>query len=195
MLTAVLLATCGLVGRAAVLMERIVAVESGGSAVAINLNSGEDELVRQPRDEEEAVAMARWLLLHGYNFDAGIAQVNSSNFQRLGLFPENLFHPCTNLRAGAKVLDECLSLARAQLREGPQAEQGALSCYNTGSLRRGIRNGYAAAVQGAAGPAERRTRARRGASEQREQASGTETSELEVLGRRVPDLFTAARGR
>jgi type IV secretion system protein VirB1 len=195
MLTAALLATCGLVGRAAALMERIVAAESAGSALAINLNSREEDLVRQPRDVEEAVAMARWLLLHGYNFDAGIAQVNSSNFQRLGLSPENLFYPCTNLRAGAKVLDECLLLARARLGEGPQAEQGALSCYNTGSLSRGVRNGYVAAVQRTADKAGHRATSADGAPDHREQASGTETSDLEVLGRRVADVFAAARSR
>jgi type IV secretion system protein VirB1 len=194
-MTAALLVTCGLVGRAAVLMEKIVAVESAGSVLALHLNSGEDELVRQPADVQEAVAMARWLLRHGYNFDAGMAQVNSSNFQRLGLSPENLFQPCTNLRAGAKVLDECLARARARLGEGPLAEQGALSCYNTGTLSRGVRNGYVAAVLYAMGAAAHRAASADSAPEQRGQATGTDASEMEALGRRVSDVFGAGRGR
>jgi type IV secretion system protein VirB1 len=165
-----------------------VAVESLGSALAINVNSFDSELVHQPRNADEAVAMASWLLAHGYNFDAGLAQVNSSNFSRLGLTPENLFDPCTNLRAGAVVLGECLFLAEARLGEGPQAEEGALSCYNTGSLRRGVENGYVAAVQGATSAP-----ASPGAADRQPEPSRPRVSDPPTLGRRVADVFGERR--
>jgi hypothetical protein len=49
------------------LLEAIVRVESRGNPFAVAVN-GDVELVREPRSREEAVAMARWLQRHGYNF-------------------------------------------------------------------------------------------------------------------------------
>ncbi len=142
-LSALILA-CGIV-RQVDLLAAIVRAESGGNPVALAVN-GAVELVRAPRDPADAAAIARWLAAHGYNFDAGLAQVNSSNFARLGLDTSSVFDPCQNLRAALVVLDECRERARARGLGGAQAWAAALSCYNTGDLSRGIRSGYAAAV-------------------------------------------------
>lgn len=123
----------------------IVQVESGGDELALAVN-GPVELARRPRDLGEARAMARWLLDHGYNFDAGLAQVNSANFARLGLDANSVLEPCANLRAAATVLRECLERAEMVGLAGSPAVRAAFSCYNTGDLSRGIRNGYAGAV-------------------------------------------------
>lgn len=190
---ALTLAACGFAGESAALMERIVGVESAGSVIAINVN-GDFELVRQPRDLREAVAMARWLLEHGINFDAGIAQVNSSNFDRLGLTVERVFDACTNLGAGMQVLAECRSRAEGRFGPRPAAEAAALSCYNTGDLSRGIRNGYVAAVQGVAGDARPRRASRAsgaGKTTQIEPATGSDLGDLQ----RVADVFGAGPGR
>ena len=144
---AVTLAACGLVGEPATMLARIVAVESEGVSYALNVN-GDYELVHPPSGPEEAVAMARWLLHHGYNFDAGLAQVNSANFERLGLTAENAFEPCRNLRAGLQVYEECRVRAVERFGPGLAAEGAALSCYNTGTFTRGHRNGYVASVLG-----------------------------------------------
>jgi type IV secretion system protein VirB1 len=189
---AVALAACGLTGAPAALLERIVAVESAGSVLAINVN-GDSELVRQPRDLREAVAMARWLLEHGYNFDAGIAQINSTNFERLGLTVEGLFDACTSLRAGLQVFSECRARAVARFGEGPQAEAAAVSCYNTGDLSRGLRNGYVAAVLGAAGQGGRGA-PRMGEARKTTQTEAGTGSDLEGL-QRVADVFGAGPGR
>lgn len=139
-----LLAACRL-GVHPGLLEAVVRVESGGDPLALALN-GAVELVRAPRDRADAERMARWLATHGYNFDAGLAQVNSANFARLGLDARSVFEPCANLRAAAVVLEECDARARGAGLRGNAARAAALSCYNTGHLSRGIRNGYAGAV-------------------------------------------------
>ena len=97
--------------------------------------------------------MARWLERHGYNFDAGLAQVNSANLARLGLDVVSVFDPCANLRGASRVLDECFERALPRFGGGERALTAALSCYNTGHFTRGVTNGYVAAVRAnASGP-------------------------------------------
>jgi len=124
-------------------LEAIVDLESRGNPYALSVN-GDVELVQEPRNREEAIAMAQWLEAHGYNYDAGLAQVNSANFARLGLDVSSVFDPCANLKAACRVLEECY--ARAPLVGGTPALWAALSCYNTGDFSRGLRNGYVDAV-------------------------------------------------
>jgi type IV secretion system protein VirB1 len=145
---ALILAACGITGDGAAILERIVEVESALVTYALNVNGG-FELVRPPRDRDEAVAMARWLLGHGYNFDAGLGQVNSANFARLGLTVESAFEPCANLRAAGRILEECRVRAAARFGRGARTVRAALSCYNTGDFSRGMANGYVEAVLGA----------------------------------------------
>jgi type IV secretion system protein VirB1 len=153
-----LIVACGLAGQAE-LLEAIVRVESGGDPLALAIN-GAVELVRAPRGRGDAARMARWLAAHGYNFDAGLAQVNSTNLARLGLDPASVFDPCLNLRAAATVLDECRRTAQASGLTGARSLDAALSCYNTGHLSRGLENGYVLAVRAAMPSAPARERAR-----------------------------------
>ncbi len=128
------------------ILQAIVEVESRGNPYALSVN-GPMELVRQPRDREDAVRMARWLEEHGYNFDAGLAQVNSANLRWLGLDVASVFEPCANLRAASRVLHECYDRASERFGEGERAVAAALSCYNPGDFTWGLRNGYVAAVR------------------------------------------------
>src|SRR5271167_4011437 len=102
------------------ILEAIVEVESKWNPHALAVN-GDVELVRQPRNGGEAVAMARWLERNGYNFDAGLGQVNSANLARLGLDAVSVFDPCQNLRAAERVLSECYERAFAQFGGGERA--------------------------------------------------------------------------
>jgi type IV secretion system protein VirB1 len=61
--------------------------------------------------------------------DVGLMQINTRNFDWLGLTMADALDPCRSIAAGAQVLI-------------------AYSRYNTGSPTRGIANGYALAVQG-----------------------------------------------
>jgi type IV secretion system protein VirB1 len=141
---ALLAIQCGLLVDEAVL-DAIVRVESSGNPYALAVN-GDVELVRQPRDVAEAVLMARWLEGHGYNFDAGLGQVNSANLSWLGLDVASVFDPCANLEAASRVLHDCYDRASERFGAGQAAVVAALSCYNTGDFTGGVRNGYVDAV-------------------------------------------------
>lgn len=129
-------------------MQAVVMAESKGNPLRINVNSG-GRLLRQPQSETEAIDAARSLIAIGASFDVGLAQVNSLNFSRLGLTPENAFQPCRNVAAGAAILAENY---RTAIKAGhPAPLSAALSLYNTGSMSRGISNGYVERVREMAG--------------------------------------------
>lgn len=128
-------------------MIAVIRVESRGDPFQIGINSG-GYLRRQPTNAADAIATARGLLNRGANFDAGLMQINSANFERLGLTPETAFDPCTNLRAGARVLTDNYRRARQAGHANPL--QAAISEYNTGSRSRGLSNGYVGCVYAAA---------------------------------------------
>lgn len=119
----------------------VAAQESAGVPWAIHVN-GPYRLPRPPANMAEATATVRWLAAHGHDFDTGLLQVNSRNATRLGLDPAVLLEPCRNLRVASLILHECYRAALPDA-AGPQAAlRHALSCYNTGSPTRGLRNGY-----------------------------------------------------
>ncbi|CAM2164739.1 type IV secretion system protein VirB1 [Burkholderia latens] len=119
----------------------LVRHESSLNRFAINVNGGE-ALSRQPVNESEAIATAQALLDQGRNIDVGLAQINSGNFRALGIPLAKLFDPCESLRAGARILSDCYERAVAVSGQGQDALHAALSCYNTGTLTAGLRNGY-----------------------------------------------------
>lgn len=127
-------------------MLRIIGVESAQNVAAIGYKITKEKnvftLTKQPRDVGEAKAWATWLLNNGYRFDAGIAQVNSSNFAAFGLTPSNVFDPCTNIQAGSKILKNFYLSATVKYGEGQQALYAALSAYQSGNFYTGFSTGY-----------------------------------------------------
>ncbi|MFC0696114.1 lytic transglycosylase domain-containing protein [Paraburkholderia humisilvae] len=123
----------------------LVSVESRNNPLAIHVN-GDHRLPRQPATMREAREAIQWLDKNGLNYDVGYGQVNSGNFRRLGLSGVQLLDGCTNLRAVAQILDDCYTRAVQVVGEGQAALRRAISCYNTGSQRRGFVNGYVARV-------------------------------------------------
>ncbi len=132
-------------------MRRIITVESSHNPWAIAVVGG--RLQRQPRNESEAVATAKWLASNGYNYSVGYAQVNQVNFARFGMNPANAFDVCLNLYAGSQILSECYERARAKGRDEQNALRDAFSCYYSGNFKTGYRTGYVALVVGAGRPA------------------------------------------
>lgn len=123
----------------------IVLTESRGNPLAIGVN-GHRKLDRQPATLAQAVHWAQWLYAHGYNFDAGLMQVNVKNFAKTGVTPETVFDPCTNLRAGAQILRASYTLASSRFGHSGYALSAAISAYNTGNFEAGFRNGYVGRV-------------------------------------------------
>lgn len=127
-------------------IQGIMQQESGGKPWVIGINRGAGRLARQPNSQQEAAGWARWLYDRGVNFDAGLMQINSTNWKRLGLTPESVFDPCTNVRAGARILtDNYLDAARRH-GAGERALLEAFSMYNTGKRTAGFSNGYVGRV-------------------------------------------------
>lgn len=140
-------------------MAAIVTVESGGDPYAIDDDDTHESY--EPTTESVAIRIAETLQAKGHNFDAGIAQVNSSNFVAQGLNTTSVFDPCKNLTAGSRILADAYATSHAinwigrtprTLADQRLQEQIALyhafSIYNSGSPWRSLR--YADAVISAA---------------------------------------------
>jgi len=130
-------------------LSSIASVESSFNPFAIGVVGA--RLQRQPRTLPEALATARALETQGYDYSVGFIQVNQKNFAKYGLTPESAFDPCTNLRVGSLILQDCYKRAG----EGVGRWGDALSCYYSGDFTTGYRLGYVAKVKaagGAAGP-------------------------------------------
>lgn len=125
-------------------IRRIASVESGFNPYAIGVVGG--RLQRQPRTREEALATADMLDANGWNYSVGVVQVNQRNFGKYGLTAAAAFDPCTNLRIGGLILEDCYKRAG----KGPAAVSDALSCYYSGNFTTGYRLGYVARVQAVA---------------------------------------------
>lgn len=131
-------------------LSAVVKTESSYRAYAININ-GSRQLPRQPANQAEAIATAEYLLANGYNFDSGLGQINSTNVRKFGMAWTEVFEPCANLAAAARVLTECFVRASDGESNDQAALRNALSCYNTGSFTRGHANGYVGRVERSAG--------------------------------------------
>lgn len=129
----------------------VIAVESGGDPLAVNINRGARV---HPRTVEDAVATAEAAIEAGYSVDLGLMQVNSRNLDALGATVAAMFDPCANVHAGAVVLTDAYAAAVRAYGEGQPALRAALSAYNTGDFARGFSNGYVARYyRGTAAPA------------------------------------------
>jgi type IV secretion system protein VirB1 len=128
-------------------MAAVVSVESGGWPLTIHDNTADHSYAFKSRRDAELTA--RRLLDAGHNLDIGLAQINSANFSGLGLDAARLFDPCTNLRAGASILQHAYASAARRFGPGQVALRFALSAYNSGSLYAAPQ--YARRVAAAAG--------------------------------------------
>ena len=128
----------------------VVQVESRFDPLAIGVN-GAPRIEVTPTSVEDAVGKAGALIAAGRNIDLGLAQINSKNLAWLGLSLREVFDPCRNLTAAARILADGYARSDAP-RVGEQAAlRTALSYYNTGHPARGLANGYVGKVTAAAG--------------------------------------------
>jgi type IV secretion system protein VirB1 len=128
--------------------QALVAVESSSNPYAIGIVDG--LLARQPGTRAEAISTARALRAAGWNFSAGLAQINVRNWRRLGLTVETVFDPCANLKAMQRILRECYARAGSQAADKQARLRAALSCYYGGNFVVGFRDGYVDRVLAAA---------------------------------------------
>ncbi|MFC3651189.1 lytic transglycosylase domain-containing protein [Dyella humi] len=115
-------------------MQHVVHVESAANPFAIGVVGG--QLVRQPRNLDEALATVQMLEAKGYNFSVGLAQVNRYNLDKYGLASyEQAFQACPNLMAASRILADCYASAGGDWGK-------SFSCYYAGDFVTGYRDGY-----------------------------------------------------
>ena len=124
-----------------VTMAAIIKQESGGKPWVINNNSTKKSSFFDSM--AEAVAAARAAIDNGESIDMGLAQINNKNLKNLGIAVDQIFDPCTNIAAGAKILEYGFKETGSL--------QGALSMYNTGKVNSKIGSEYAKKVFSQAG--------------------------------------------
>lgn len=132
-------------------MQRIMRVESGFIPHAIGYKIIRKDgkvffLQRKTNNVTEAIQWAKWLQDNGYDFDAGAAQVHSTNFAKYGLTIESAFDACSNVRVGAQILTDCYARALPQYKDPQVALRAAISCYQSGNFSTGFKTGYVAKV-------------------------------------------------
>ena len=123
----------------------IIQVESGGNPLAIADNRLRKSFI--PKNRDEAVALAAALIRQGHGVDLGLMQINSAHLVPMRLTLEQVFDPCSNVRAGTTIL---AGFYRRHRTEDPALSLfKALSAYNTGRAWRGP--GYVNKVLAATG--------------------------------------------
>jgi type IV secretion system protein VirB1 len=121
-------------------MAAIIQAESDRNIFAIGINSALTDDFPKPTTLEEAQAVFK--AAQGANFDVGLAQINSRNFDFYGLTAENAFEPCKNIATGGDILKRNFLHASKSVENEQDALMAALSAYNTGNYKRGLENGY-----------------------------------------------------
>ncbi|MCF7767259.1 lytic transglycosylase domain-containing protein [Achromobacter pulmonis] len=176
----------------------VVRHESAFNPLVIGVNSKPHRSIR-PASRQEAVREVRKLIDHGVNFDVGYGQINVRNWKWLGVTPETIFDPCVNLASAQRVLVNCYQRAQARHGRNQAALYAAFSCYNTGNLTDGFRNGYVSKVLAGAGvpvPAlAQDPRSARSSSAPRSSASSSaSTRRPGAFERKRADAFANPRG-
>lgn len=105
-----------------VTMSAIVKQESAGYPWSIFDNTGKRSY--RLASKAEAIMKATELISSGSSIDMGLAQINSKNLAWLGLSIGQVFEPCKNVAAGARVLETGYKKTGSLT--------AALSMYNTG---------------------------------------------------------------
>jgi type IV secretion system protein VirB1 len=125
-------------------MAGLIEHESGWHQYAIGDNTTRSSYF--PTTYFDAVALAHKLRGEGHNLDAGLSQINTSNWARFGLDEYSVFDPCRNVRTGSQILAENYHDALGLYPSGDLALSHALSEYNSGTFSASM--DYAALVIG-----------------------------------------------
>jgi len=123
----------------------IANTESSLSTLAIHDNTTHQTY--HPDTSKAAEIITAGLLSSGHSVDAGIMQINSSNFASLGVSSENAFDPCVSMRAGAALLTQAYLRCRSDGADEQGCIRQAASSYNTGNIVAGFYNGYVHRVE------------------------------------------------
>lgn len=119
--------------------QAIIQVESKRNPLAININKLGIKFT--PKNKEEAIQIAKKYIAKGYTVDMGLMQFNSENLDRYNYKVEDLYDPCTNIKAGTTIFSENFNNTNKSENIDSRILK-SLSAYNTGNFTFGFKNGY-----------------------------------------------------
>ncbi|MGL5290038.1 MAG: lytic transglycosylase domain-containing protein [Aeromonas sp.] len=118
-----------------VTLSAVIRTESGGDPyVVANVTDGTSHRFKTAND---ATRFVNTLSQQGKRFSAGLMQIYSGNFSALNLDNNSVFDPCTNIRAGAKILTE--NYESIKVGEAQDKLKKTLSKYYSGNERVGLK--------------------------------------------------------
>ena len=121
------------------IITRLINNESSGKPFAIAVKGL--STFNQPTNEKDAISSIKKLESLGFNYSVGLMQINYTNFKYAGLTPEAAFNYCDNIKAGAKIFNDCHVRAKKKFRGKSDKFilDSAASCYYSGNFTFGFK--------------------------------------------------------
>ena len=121
------------------IITRLINNESSGKPFAIAVKGL--STFNQPKNEKDAISSIKKLDALGFNYSVGLMQVNHTNFKNTGLIPETAFNYCENIKAGAKIFNDCHLRAKSKFKGKSDKFilDSAASCYYSGNFTFGFK--------------------------------------------------------
>jgi len=128
-----------------IIVKAIIQNESLKNPLAINVNhKGKSLISYKPKNKKEAFSLAKKWIDKGFTVDIGLMQFNSANLKK---YPNHtirdMLDPCNNIKVSSTIYYKNF-LATNKKESYKKRVLMSLSAYNTGSFKRGFKNGYVA---------------------------------------------------
>lgn len=114
-------------------MMAVMKAESAKNPYAMNVITDGKKSVTWIHDKQEAIIYLKARLAEGHDVATGLMQINSVNFEWLGLSADTIFDPCTNIAASATILQMEYMNALGMTDDTQAALDIALAAYNAGA--------------------------------------------------------------
>lgn len=114
-------------------MMAIMKAESAKNPYAMNVITDGKKSVTWIHDKQEAIIYLKARLAEGHDVATGLMQINSVNFDMLGVSADTIFDPCTNIAASATILQMEYMSALSMTDDTQEALNIALAAYNAGA--------------------------------------------------------------
>lgn len=122
-------------------LQTLVGIESDANEFAVAVVDGNVD--KQPENITDALNLINQLEKNEKNYSVGLMMINKNNFEKLGMSHKDVFNPCSNIKAGAKIFESCYARAKSEYSEDEQAAlRGAFSCYYSDNFTRGFKKEF-----------------------------------------------------
>lgn len=121
------------------IITRLIEIESANNPYALAVKGV--PIFNQADNLNDAITSAKKLDSLGFNFSAGLMQINHTNFNKTGLTIETVFDSCKNIQAGSQLFKDCFDRAKITYPNKTEHQQleHAASCYYSGNFTTGFK--------------------------------------------------------